>query len=1468
MENEIQGQVLVNGEWVSRPADIYRIMARARQESDAEMREPQPRPHNEVPRLAILSRTLLASPIVKYILTADVRCKKRNDIRCKRRNDCVFVGEDAVQIKEVRSFGRLRQVATKSDFKGRIMAARIFGEPRRVEVHPNYGNPDMEYPSDSEDELEEDVPEGLPPQVVVLTLDTRLLMFLWGESNHTTTAMHLRQRTVRLPAETSRFDRLGAHLAIEPRCRAIAIAADEGRFILYKTKTMAKWREDIQAGHDTTPIVDERLIPIQGRIMHMEFLSPGPEQVDGHHVILLFVLAHYGRTKITCYDWDARHDLSTATARAERVSVDFEDRNPSLVIPLNRSPDFLLVTDRLVSKYKNILSGTPRRYPIPIHEEVLQPLRPGECRGWPHWIQWERVPRTPDFSKEAFYIAREDGMVIYAQLDAANDVATSHAGHWPCTIDKAFASLNIQHASKRGLMNPDVLIAAGTTTDGQLARVGAWMQGYRSNTTRYVNHTFEFVQSIANWAPVADLVVSQLPGVQTGYERERDAVFVTGVRASHGAVSELRWGLNAIVHGIFKDDFMAGVTGVWSLHHKSDRLKSEIYASAVLVVSRPPESYVFCLRFTRTKEGSWEVFQDNNEELQNILQDVVLREYETLSACSMKHGFSVQVTRSAIRLLHQLEDSPYLAHIDSLAFSSSRSVLAATTKPEIPFVAVAFREGTQTTLQILELVPVGERKAAFGKIFDVPLVSDPTCLELLEIGGVPHVFVAITDSSVLFLKISTSGLLPVLEDKLDGHLIRGMPSVCESVVSLTGSQGQQVIVYGMRNGDILSLAIDLKVNSKHVIRMGTTAVQVTKSTTDLSTAFVTCGSDLCRVQLSKSGSSFLDIDSIWFTDPHNPGYQQSPVAALEQLWSTHLHGFIIAISGTKLLLSQLDYEIKRSRKPTMPSLIPEPSKTIPRRIETHITPLKFIFSNPLRRMVIATTETREERAPPAGYRSVRASIQLIKLDDDETETEIKIEEGEDPPKKASLVSEFPLKHYERVYSLLDWVLNDERGRIYHFLIVGTGIQESLAKETGRRLFLQVGDSGGQAQLKLKKEYVYSQPVRSMAFLSPNQLVSIIGNSLQFDEYRLDMARWEKRCEKKLPSPGVYVTTSAPFVYVSTALDSHICYEVMEGSSNPGIIFFEQVFTDGRSRTSTHHLVLSLPSNKPQQSQQLPSTFSAPSSSSSPSSHPTTLVLLADKSCSLTGLFQMPTRTYKSAAPTIFEAHLPRSITRLQRGNIRPPWRRPVHDIPHYPAANATASCTSLHSASSSGSTIAGVLADDILGSCSDGTVFTFSILSESAFKLLKFIENLIREKRKTDPEFQPCIISHRGRKDGKRPASSHPDEAEDDEDPKDNGHIKARDVDPASRDKGHARARGWHVDGDAITQFLDRDSSLKDLVYEGTDEEVGRLFSSLATGVFMGADSTMTGTDEDTATKMNLVAMVDEWITAVLMPVL
>jgi hypothetical protein len=278
-----------------------------------------PNSPNSSSPLGLLSRTLVPCPLIARILPANIRHAHANDV--------AFIADDALHLYHFGDHARLRHVATKSRFSGRILAAAVFGDPRRNRFGAVPGSPPPAAQSlhspqthTAATHADSHADHVLPPEVLVLVLSSHTLAFVWAHPSPAGIPAFT-HRAVKLPAATSRFDRLGTFLAVDPKHRAIAVAAHEGRFILYKTKSMQAWRDEAKDGCDTVPIVDERIIPIQGRIMHMAFLSAGTAQ-DDYHVVLLFVIVHHGMTRITCFDWDCRHDLSTVSARTERVVVD------------------------------------------------------------------------------------------------------------------------------------------------------------------------------------------------------------------------------------------------------------------------------------------------------------------------------------------------------------------------------------------------------------------------------------------------------------------------------------------------------------------------------------------------------------------------------------------------------------------------------------------------------------------------------------------------------------------------------------------------------------------------------------------------------------------------------------------------------------------------------------------------------------------------------------------------------------------------------------------------------------------------------------------------------------------------------------------------------------------------------------------------------------------------------------------
>jgi hypothetical protein len=294
--------------------------------------------------------------------------------------------------------------------------------------------------------------------------------------------------------------------------------------------------------------------------------------------------------------------------------------------------------------------------------------------------------------------------------------------------------------------------------------------------------------------------------------------------------------------------------------------------------------------------------------------------------------------------------------------------------------------------------------------------------------------------------------------------------------------------------------------------MGTTSVRITASATDTCTAFASSGSDFCQVRCSAKDPSILDINSVWFTDRTRPGSLQAAVTAMYQLpfkkvgntAGRNLGGFLFAVAGDQLHFSLLDSDIKWTGHDALP-IAQEDSRVVPRKLLTTAKPTSLTYLKPVRKMVIATMEAKEARAPPFGYRVLHSAIKLLDAHDHKSfdDSEIKQEDGESLA-NTLVAAQFDLKHGERVYSIVEWPFIDHRNRKYTLLIVGTGVPGSTGKESGRRLIFNVGKNEQNAKLQLKKESTFDSPVYCTAVFGNETSVSAIGKTLTFDVFQSEI----------------------------------------------------------------------------------------------------------------------------------------------------------------------------------------------------------------------------------------------------------------------------------------------------------------------------------------------------------------------------
>jgi hypothetical protein len=140
-------------------------------------------------------------------------------------------------------------------------------------------------------------------------------------------------------------------------------------------------------------------------------------------------------------------------------------------------------------------------------------------------------------------------------------------------------------------------------------------------------------ESVANWSPVFDFDLVKIPaqGHASG-KAERDRVFACTGRGDHGAITELRYGIQARIQG--SAEYHSGVRRLWVLPDSS--------GEGYFLLSSLPDKSNLCFL---TPSGDWEEASEFG----------LLEMDETTLAAGAVGALSVQVTPSAI-IIAQLKE--------------------------------------------------------------------------------------------------------------------------------------------------------------------------------------------------------------------------------------------------------------------------------------------------------------------------------------------------------------------------------------------------------------------------------------------------------------------------------------------------------------------------------------------------------------------------------------------------------------------------------------------------------------------------------------------------------------------------------------------------------------------------------------------------------------------------------------------
>ena len=194
--------------------------------------------------LGALTQTLVKSPVIRSIIPARIRHADKNDVILVRNNSIEINEVIKVFNKEDRICDAyLTHIAVKADFDSTIRAAKIFGRPRKykkmdkaLEGLYEIKNEDNTFPAQRSVYRPE-----IPPQILAITLESSKIVFLctfFDFSGHLQWLSNCRV----LPDYAQTYSKqLGEHIAVDPRSRAMAVAANEGSFVLYSLKSMGAY---------------------------------------------------------------------------------------------------------------------------------------------------------------------------------------------------------------------------------------------------------------------------------------------------------------------------------------------------------------------------------------------------------------------------------------------------------------------------------------------------------------------------------------------------------------------------------------------------------------------------------------------------------------------------------------------------------------------------------------------------------------------------------------------------------------------------------------------------------------------------------------------------------------------------------------------------------------------------------------------------------------------------------------------------------------------------------------------------------------------------------------------------------------------------------------------------------------------------------------------------------------------------
>ncbi|KAL4793606.1 mono-functional DNA-alkylating methyl methanesulfonate N-term-domain-containing protein [Aspergillus venezuelensis] len=996
-------------------------------------------------------------------------------LRSQIRNDVVYVGERSLQIKEVIAGTHLEDVTFKSDFDAYIMAAKVISISK-------------EFPWEAEMRIESGTAgvasEGRknpPPHIMVLSLASKELVFLYY-SNNAGRFIHYHRP---LPSDVSTFERFGRNIAVDPSSRAVAVSASCDYFGVFVLKAPSVVQSQMSED-GLEPVAEERFFRLEGDILFMDFLYPEPGDED--KIILLLLVSHDHLTHAICYEWNAHESLRQCHPRVTKMSLPPEDRLPTMMIPLTKASSFMLVNMTSMTIYRNKLYSPrqPMQYPLPVSG--------GEQQRSPLWTRWARPLRNVPYNQEHddIYLCREDGRVDYVGIDIDGNVQSQvQLGYLYCDVDAAFDILTM------GYQGGDLLFAAGNTGDGKL-----FVQNARDEP--------RLVQKFTNWSPVTDSVVVKPPPSATAGTDDivGDRLFVcTASSFGQGAVVELRHGVEAQAGIVVPLEELSGARDIWILPDNID--------GGVFTLTSDPMSST--LLYFSVSEGVSAVDEmDCGLDLNS----------QTLAAGYMEPGTLIQITDKTI-LVGATDASRPRSRSD---LSPGQNVAAAAVHGATALIVTAIRTDqhihlhakkitTGTNVQLSDLAP--------------PLRIDyePVCMTVEKLGIGTLVFVGSGDGRVYIYRIGDNIRLlvdiPVAVENNDdiSKAIDGLALITHADRPLR----RAVFLCGLRSGFLIMFDISIDANNTGsplgmrqaaIKHLGYTSVRVQGGG---NIGLLTCGNGFWQATCSRGDeASDCAIQRIWMTDQNNPAYHPKVIHSFALLKPENsavncLFGNLFCVADEQLMNCNLSQAVK----------------TIPRKLNLPGSAHKFAYSQYLKSLVVAYSQTAFDTESDPVKRYTRPYIDFLDPDSQE------LPDNQGKPWRPQGAAG------EKISCILEWTprKGDEE---YHFIVIGTARRNQ--QDRGRVIFLQTSrgsSTGSQVECSVKYIHKFEAPVYSIVPYGNFTLMVSTGHEIVALEPKFAQPRKTRSARFSVLSPAISMSSHEPYVYISTARESLLVLKATE-----------------------------------------------------------------------------------------------------------------------------------------------------------------------------------------------------------------------------------------------------------------------------------------------------------------------------------